>query len=312
MVKSMARGDASSRTADWLRQRERGAVWAITLATWIATGLGRPAAMLLARAIAVYYVVFDRRARRASRDWLARVHGRPASLSEVHHHISIFAQATTDRLFFARSAFDAFEIVHTGSHHLTALAREKRGAILLGAHLGSFEAMRTASQHDRFPVTIVGHFENARRINAVLERLDPELASRVVHAGRDPVALALTLRDRLAAGGMVALLADRVGLNDKSISVEFFGAKARFAAGPFLLAAILKCPIYLVFGIYREPNRYELFCEPFCEQLVLPRVAREEVLTREVARYARRLEDYCRMAPDNWFNFFDFWETGAP
>ena len=286
-------------------------MWAITLATWIATGLGRPAARLLARAIATYYVVFDRRARRASRDWLTRVHGRPASLAEVHRHVSCFAQATMDRLFFARSAFGVFEIVRTGNHHLEALAREKRGAILLGSHLGSFEAMRAASHHERFPVTIVGHFENAQRINAVLERLDPELASRVVHAGRDPVELALTLRDRLAAGGMVALLADRVGLNDKSVSVDFFGTPARFAAGPFLLAAILKCPIYLVFGIYREPNRYELYCEPFAERLVLPRGAREEVLTREVARYARRLEDYCRKAPDNWFNFFDFWETGA-
>ena len=47
------------------------------------------------------------------------------------------------------------------------------------------------------------------------------------------------------------------------------------------------------------------------ERLMLPRGAREEVLTREVARYARRLEDYCRKAPDNWFNFFDFWEMGA-
>ena len=75
--------------------------------------------------------------------------------------------------------------------------------------------------------------------------------------------------------------------------------------------AILKCPIYLVFGLYREPNRYELYCEPFSERLVLPRGAREEALRHEVARYARRLEDYCRKAPDNWFNFFDFWGTGA-
>lgn len=307
----MARA-AARRTSDWLRQRERGAVWAIALATWTATAFGRPVAKLLARAIALYYVAFDRRARRASRDWLGRVNGRPASLAEVHHHVACFAQVTMDRLFFARAAFDEFEITRTGNHHLEALAREKRGAILLGAHLGSFEAMRASSHRERFPVTIVGHFENAQRINAVLERLDPDLASRVVHAGRDPVELALTLRDRLAAGGMVALLADRVGLNDKSVPVEFFGAPARFAAGPFLLAAILKCPIYLVFGIYRAPNRYELYCEPFAERLVLPRGAREEVLSGEVARYARRLEDYCRKAPDNWFNFFDFWETGTP
>jgi predicted LPLAT superfamily acyltransferase len=307
----MARAASRERSAEWLRQRERGAVLAIAIATWVATSLGRPAARLLARLIALYYLAFDGAARRASRAWLSRVHGRPATLREIHRHVSFFAQATMDRLFFARGDFRPFEIVRTGNHHLEALAREKRGAILLGAHLGSFEAMGAASQHERFPVTIVGHFENAQRINAVLERLDPGHASRVLHAGRDPVAFALTLRDRLAAGGMVALLADRVGLNDKSVAVDFFGAPARFASGPFLLAAILKCPIYLVFGLYQPPNRYALFCEPFNERLVLPRGEREEVLSREVARYARRLEDFARQAPENWFNFFDFWETGA-
>ncbi|MBY0398974.1 lipid A biosynthesis acyltransferase, partial [Myxococcota bacterium] len=74
--------------------------------------------------------------------------------------------------------------------------------------------------------------------------------------------------------------------------------------------AILKCPIYLVFGLYHAPNRYALSCEPFAERLVLPRGSREEVLTEEVARYARCLEALAREAPENWFNFFDFWEQG--
>jgi predicted LPLAT superfamily acyltransferase len=139
----------------------------------------------------------------------------------------------------------------------------------------------------------------------VLERLTPTHEPRPPQAGIRSRSL-----DR-ATDRPVAWRSRIAWLNDKSVSVEFFGASARFATGPFLLAAILKCPIYLVFGLYREPNRYELFCEPFSDRLVLPRGAREEVLGREVARYARRLEDYCRKAPDNWFNFFDFWEMDA-
>ena len=77
----------------------------------------------------------------------------------------------------------------------------------------------------------------------------------------------------------------------------------------FILAAALKCPIYLVFGLYTAPNRYDLFCEPFVDQLVLPRHDREGALRDAVIRYAERLESYARRAPDNWFNFFDFWET---
>jgi predicted LPLAT superfamily acyltransferase len=50
-----------------------------------------------------------------------------------------------------------------------------------------------------------------------------------------------------------------------------------------------------------------LYCEPFEERIDLPRGAREEALRAYVTRYAGRLEHYCRLAPDNWFNFYDFW-----
>ncbi len=292
---------------NWLNQRERGVIWIIRLTSFWVGILGRKPARILVRVIAAYYVLFDRVARDASRNWLSRVYGQPASLRQVYAHILHFAQVTLDRLFFVRGSTDAFEIKRTGTKALELQVATGKGAFLLGAHLGSMDAMRAEGQSQRLPVTVVGHFENARTINAVLEALNPELSSRVVHTGRDPITLALTLRDRIAEGGLIAVTADRVGMNDKFLEVDFFGAKAAFSTGPFILASILKCPIYLVFGLYFEPNRYELYCEPFTDRLELPRRGREEALKEVVNRYAQRLEVYCRRAPENWFNFFDFW-----
>jgi len=299
---------------DWLNQRERGAIWAIRMTSFWVGVVGRKPARILVRFIAGYYVLFDRLARNASRDWLTRVHDRPATLGQIYGHILRFAQVTLDRLLFVRGAFDVFEIKRTGTQALVDQVATGWGAILLGSHLGSMDAMRAEGQNERLPISVVGHFENARMINAVLEALNPELSNRVVHAGRDPISLALTLRDRIAEGGLIAVTADRVGINDKFVEVDFLGAKAAFSTGPFILASVLKCPIYLVFGLYFEPNRYELFCEPFADRVELPRRNREEALKEVVSRYAERLEVYCRRDPDNWFNFFDFWanrDTGS-
>lgn len=296
------------RPVGWLGQRERGAVWAIRFIGFLAGLLGRGPTRLVVRLVAAYYTLFDRTARSASRQWLERVEGRPVGLRRVYRHIATFAQVVLDRIFFARGDFGRFEIRRHGNEHLEALAREGRGAILLGAHLGSFEAMRAASQHERFPVSIVGHFENAAMVTAMLESLDPDFAGDVLHTGQDPVRLALALRDRIAEGGFVAILADRVGPNEKHIEVDFMGEPARFAAGPFLLASVLKSPIYLVFGLYSEPNRYDLYCEPFEANPRLPRGDRQAGLAALVSRYAQRLEVHGRSAPENWFNFFDFWE----
>ncbi|HEY2735975.1 MAG TPA: hypothetical protein VGI70_18385 [Polyangiales bacterium] len=293
----------------WLSQRERGAIAGMRVLFWIATAFGRRPARLLVRIIALYYAVFDRAARHASRTWLSRVHGRPIRFREIYRHVLCFAQVTLDRVFLLLRHDDAFVVHRTGHEYLAALTRERTGAVLLGAHLGSFEAMRIGAEVDRLPINIVGHFENARMINALLERLDPNVSARVLHVGRDPIGFAMQVTDRLERGEMVAILADRVGLNDKQVEVDFFGHKAAFPSGPFVLASVLKRPVYLVFGLYYEPNRYELFCEPFAERIDLPRRDRAAVLQAVVQRFARRLEDYARLAPDNWFNFHDVWKS---
>ena len=92
------------------------------------------------------------------------------------------------------------------------------------------------------------------------------------------------------------------------IRVNVFDEEASFSAGPFLLASLLKCPVYLVFGLYTEPNRYDLYCQPFAERIELPRRRRDEALAEYAQLYATRLEEVCRRHPDNWFNFFDFWD----
>jgi predicted LPLAT superfamily acyltransferase len=282
-------------------------VLGIRFVFWLATLFGRWPARQFIRMLAIFYAAFDRNARSASRAWLERVHARPVSWFEVYHHISIFAQVALDRIFLLEGKTDVFNVSRTGNEHLIKLAREGRGAILLGAHLGSFEAMRASADEESFPVSIVGHFENARMINALLSEIDPEMAESVIHVGDDPVGFALAIRDRLAQGHMIALLGDRIGLNEKTVSVDFFGKSALFPAGPFILAAALRAPVYLVFGLYYEPNRYELFCEPFAERIELPRAERGEALQRMVQQYANALQRFCRKAPDNWFNFYDFW-----
>lgn len=293
--------------AQWLATGERGAMWGIRLVFRVATLFGRGPTRLFVAMIAAWYALFDKPARQASRQWLIRVHGQ-ASWRDVYGHVRRFVNVTLDRIFLLQGRDKYFEVSRTGNHHLRALAESGTGAILLGAHMGSFEAMRIGAVDESFPINIVGHFENAKMINTLLTELNPELASRVIHVGRDPIGSVLTMKERLASGEMVAILGDRVGLNDKVVRVPFMGEEADFPAGPFLLASTLKCPVYLVFGLYFEPNRYALFCEPFADRVILPRGNRAEALESTVQHYAERLEYYARLAPDNWFNFFDFWK----
>lgn len=299
----------SSPKTTWLSTAERGTVLGLRAVLFMATVFGRWPARILVRGIALWYTLTDRPARDASRQWWTIVDGVPPRWSKVYGHIFRFAQATMDRLFLVRGQTAPFEVTRTGHDNLEAVKAAKTGGILLGAHLGSFEAMRAGGDNTDLSIHILGFFENAKMINAMLESLNPGHAARVIHIGRASVDFIFRAQQCVEAGEFVAVLGDRVGLHEKSVTVDFFGRPARFPTGPFTLAAALKCPVLLTFGLYREPNRYDLHCEVFCEKVVLPRRDRQMHLHALVQRYAHRLEHYCRLAPDNWFNFYDFWES---
>lgn len=302
---------APAAKAEWLARRERGSRAGIRLMLLATRVLGRRGAHVLLRVIMFYFTIFAGAARRASQDWYRRATGK-AGFWTAYRHFLRFGQVALDRVYFVQGKLDGFEFDRQGSEHLRALAEQRRGAILLGAHFGSFEAMRAISRKAELPINILAHNRNAQMIATFLDEVSGGQSKvRVIEIDPDDRTYILEVQRRIAEGELVAVLGDRLGLNDRSMQVEFFGSPASFPTGPYMMAAALHCPIYTVFGWFEAPNRYAMRCEPLADPIVLPRGKRDEALRGYVELYARRLEHYARGAPDNWFNFHDFWSASA-
>lgn len=295
--------------AVWLTREERGTVLGIRFVVALCNLLGRTIARAFVALLTVYYMLFVGYGRRASRAWLTHVLERPATLREVYRHLLTFAWVTLDRVFFLQGRRELFALTPHGTEHLDALTAERRGALLLGAHIGSFEAMRARAGGRGHDIHVLAYFRNAKKITRVLAALSPEMHARVITLGS--IDALIRAKDVIERGALLALLGDRTGLNDKVVHARFLGQRAPLPAGPFLLAAALRCPVFLVFGIYRGKNRYDLYCEPFAERIELPRGDRERALAQYVQAYASRLEHFARQYPFNWFNVYDFWNPSV-
>ncbi len=290
----------------WATQRERGSVLAFKMISWIAFLFGRRFSRALLYPVCLYYVLTGHASRRASRQYLNRALGRPAGWRDVYRHHFAFASVLLDRAFVLSGRQLPLDIEGENLGLVRRLVASGQGCLLLGAHFGSFDVTRNIGRERvHIEVNMLMYEDNARKVNSAIESLGGRAHMKVIPIGA--VDSLIRVRDRLDQGEWVGILGDRAVANDRLIRAPFFGAEATFPAGPFLIASALKVPVVLFACPYLGANRYKEHFELFAEEIVLDRRNREAGLEKWAQRYAERLEHYCRLAPYNWFNFYDFW-----
>lgn len=297
-------------TASWKHQDERGSKWLLYLAAWLVLSLGRRFGCILMLPISLYFSILSRGTARISRSYLEKALGRPARFTDVFKHYLTFSITIMDRFYFLTNRLRPFRFEIRGTEHLLKFAHARKGCILLGAHLGSFESLRwLALQNKDLPIKAAYYEHNSQRLDALLRKLNPAIDAMLIRLG-SPQSM-LEIREFLDGGGVVGVLGDRSRGNERTCAVEFLGEPANFPVWPLRLAAATGAPLVLFFGLYLGKGRYEIVFEPFAEG-VLPDQVRDPARASELIRgYAGRIEHHCRRAPYNWFNFFEFWRPPA-
>ncbi|QRM18193.1 acyl-CoA synthetase [Dechloromonas sp. TW-R-39-2] len=294
-------------TPSWLRQQERSNLAILRLMVWISLTFGRAIGRVVLYGITAYYVLFAPRARHFSREYLHRALGRWAEWSDGFRHVFSFASTIHDRIYLLNDRFDLFDIEVIGADPVHELAAAQTGAVLIGAHLGSFEVLRAVGRgRAGLKVAMLMYEENARKINATLEAINPAATQDIISLGR--MESMLEARDKLDQGYLVGILADRSLSDDPTVDCEFLGEMAPFPVGPFRLAAMLRRPVFFMTGLYLGGNHYRIHFEALADFTDTPRSERDAAIRAAQQHYADRLSHYCRLAPYNWFNFFDFWQ----
>ena len=280
--------------SDWLRQEERSNLAILKLMVWISLTFGRTIGRVVLYGIAAYFVLFSPRARRFSRDYLHLALNRWAEWSDGFRHVFSFASTIHDRIYLLNDRFDLFDIDIIGAEAVEESARNHPGAFLLGAHLGSFEVLRAVGRgKGGLKVAMLMYEENARKINATLEAINPAASQDIIPLGH--MNSMLQARDKLDAGYVVGMLDDRSLTDDATVDCEFLGKPAPFPLGPFRMAAMLRRPVFFMTGLYLGGNRYQLHFEPLADFSQTPREERDVAIHAAMQRYADRLTHFCTL-----------------
>jgi KDO2-lipid IV(A) lauroyltransferase len=216
-----------------------------------------------------------------------------------------FAAVFADVLSLNRQALSTLQrTVHRvhGLEHLQAAMASRRGFVAATAHMGNWDlAGRLLSAYGRTVHILVAPEQDAA-LQRLLRGHGNAAGLRFVTNNGSGVFVQLLMA--LRRGEVVAIQADRVMGHRRDTVVPFFNAPARFPSGPFALAAAAQVPVLPCFCLLRPDRQYEIFVEA-------PVVAvrgHEEAALRGMVHV---LERYVAMVPEQWFNFYDVWDSAS-
>lgn len=300
----------------WSNERERGSLLLMRFTAWVARRCGRRVLSPLLYLIVLYFYLTGRRARRNIRDyqtrladWSGRDELRPTP-RRVFAQFMAFADCLLDRLDVWRGALRLDAVQLRDPDGVRAQLRAGgRGQLLVGTHLGNLDVCRALAElGEQVPLNVLVHTRHVAHLNRLLGEAG-EHRLRLIQVSELDATLMLDLAQRLERGEWLAMAGDRVPLHaGRRTSVDFLGHRAPFAQGPWLLAGLLGCPVNLMCCL-KTAGHYVVHLERFLDTAKWQRGQRDAAIAQWTQRYAQRLEQWCLLAPQQWFNFYAYWEN---
>lgn len=310
---------APEQSRHWAQINEVSFVAGMRLLFAVYRLFGRLPFRLMLYPVLCWYIAANGRARQASRAYLAQVAGYrpalrlPAGIGGVFRHFAAFGESLLDKMLLWGGLFPTASVALSGQQQISDAVAQGRGGLIICTHLGNLELCRVIGRgHADLKLTVLVHTRHAQAFNRMLAQLDPRSQLNLMQVTEMSPATAMVLADKVAQGEFVVIAGDRVPVspNPRVAHARFMGRAAPFPVGPYVLAALLGCPVYLMFS-RRTPEGAQLSFEHFRDLVELPRKQRAQRLDELAADYAARLEFHCLQSPFQWFNFYDFWADSA-
>ena len=223
------------------------------------------------------------------------------SFFKAYKNNLVFGKTIIDKYAIQLGQRNKFTYEFDGEEILFDLLKQKKGGILISAHVGNFEiAEYFLSEIDEFSqINLITTDAEHSAIKAQLENISAKSNIKFIIV-RDDLTHIIQINQALNNNELICFTGDRYFEGSKTLESEFLGAKASFPAGPFLIGSRLKVPVVFVYVMKESSTHYHLYTR------------RAEFKNRDaqnlLEQYIKNVTWILDKYPYQWFNYFDFWD----
>lgn len=219
----------------------------------------------------------------------------------VYKSYFTFGQTLIDKTAINGGLRNKYTYEFDGIELLKDLLNQKKGGILISAHLGNFEVAEHFFADIDFDNQINMVSTDLER-SAIKEYLDsisikPSVNFILIQENLSHI---FEINKALSNNELICFTGDRYFEGNKTMTEELLGKEAVFPAGPFSIASRLQVPVAFVYVMKEKNLHYHLYAR----QAVFKHRDAKAILKE----YCNSLEEMVHKYPYQWFNYFDFWK----
>ena len=286
--------------------KSKGTPLGYRIFVWVLKTFGVLPAYFLLRFVVLYYFFFSYKASRQIYSIYRRKLGysRATSLHKLYKNYYLLGQSIIDKVVLMSGIKNNFSFDFDGEENLLNIAGMQKGGILLSAHLGNWDVAGHLFTRLHTRINIVMYDGEHEKIKEYLEGVTGKRNVNIIVIKND-LSHIYAISDAFAKNELVCMHADRFIEGNKTLTTRFLGEEARFPMGPFLLASKFKVPVSFVFAVKESKLHYHLFASPVIDYTG---ISKDALMQQMLNDFAAEMEYKTKKYPEQWFNYYDFWE----
>ena len=283
--------------------QSKGSVLGYKIFVWVIKRLGVSTAYFLLRFVGLYYFIFSSKQKRDLISFYRVVFpDRPGSFISrlARRNFMIFGRTLIDRIAYLVGRGDRFKFESDDHHKLRKFVEAGQGAFLISAHFGNWSIAGSLLNDLDAKVNVVLFDNEYEKLKEYMERT-AKFQFNVIPIKNDFSHL-IRINNAIRDGEFVCIHADRFLPGAKTLESTFFGKKVRLPQGPFQMASALKAPCVFTLAAKKGKFGYEFFASD-------PSIGKD--MAGNALEFCKFLETKVREFPEQWFNYYDFFEEDA-
>ncbi|MBQ3690559.1 MAG: lipid A biosynthesis (KDO)2-(lauroyl)-lipid IVA acyltransferase [Bacteroidales bacterium] len=256
-----------------------------------------------------FYMLFGKKSRKAIMHYFQKVFGfgKWKSFINTWKTYNTFGKVLMDRFSIFSGQKSKFKIQEEGNEHFWDLVKKDKGFMLAGSHTGNFEIcgyLLKQNYKKNYALVFGGEGQNLQK-----QRFKQFSKNNVeMLAVQDDMSHLFAMNQALEEGNIITMPADRNLGSTKNVKCKFGNAEANFPLGPFSIAVIRDVPVLAVFVFREKTYKYKLIVK----ELTLNDLEKESPTKKKAEilaqKFVHELERQIKKYPNQWFNFFEFFD----